>query len=367
MNIAPRRCLREVTPYLPGKSIASVKRELGLKRVIKLASNENALGPSPRAMAAYRRAAKEFHYYPEGPSPELREALARYHKVSPERVVISNGSDGMLRLICEAFVDPEDEVIVSQYSFIRFRQHAKMMSAKIIEVPMVDWTHDLKTMGRTASKRTKLLFIANPNNPTGTYNTPGEMRELMELVPSTTLVVLDEAYYHFAAAEKDYPQSIPNLVKRYDNLMVMRTFSKAYGLAGLRVGYAIADPEVLSWIERIRLPFNVNLPAQRAALAALEDTAFLRRSVTAASTCREKLEREVRALGFGVVEGMTNFLFVRSPIPGRDLFKILLKSGVIVRPLDEYGLPNHVRMSFGLPAQNKLLVSLLKRAVEVAV
>jgi histidinol-phosphate aminotransferase len=366
LEAAPRRCLREVTPYAPGKSIASVRRELGLKNVVKLASNENPLGPSPKAMAVYRKAEKFCSLYPEGASPELRGALARFHAVSPDSILVGNGSDELIRLLCEAFLEPEDEVIVSQYGFIRFRQQALMMAARVIEVPMSDWTHDLETMARAASARTKLLFVASPNNPTGTYNTEEEVEALLCAAPRSTLVVLDEAYQQYAEGSGGYHRSVPRLIRKHPNLVVLRTFSKAYGLAGLRVGYAVADPEVLSWLDRIRMPFNVNLPAQQACIAALADTAHVRRTVRSAAQGRESLTQALRAMGLGVLDSATNFLFVRSPMAGRELFKSLLKLGIIIRPLDEYGLPSHVRISVGTPAQNKVLLAGMKRVLEVA-
>lgn len=362
-KVEPRRCLREVTPYAPGKSIASVQRELGLKHVIKLASNENPLGPSPKAMAVYRRVERQCSLYPEGSSPELREALARFHKVEPERVVVGNGSDELIRLACEAFLDPEDEVITSQYAFIRFRQQALMMGARVIEVPMVDWTFDLDTIAKAASARTKIVFIANPNNPTGTYNPEADVRRLLQALPSTTLVLLDEAYCHFASEWPDYPASIPKLVREFDNLVVLRTFSKAYGLAGLRVGYAVGEPETLGWLDRIRMPFNVNLPAQQACIEALKDQAFVRRGLALTSAGRELLSAGLRELGFAVQDSATNFLFARSPIPGRELFKALLKQGLIVRPLDEYGLRDYVRVSIGGRADNRALLGALKQVL----
>lgn len=362
----PRRALKGVFPYLPGKSIASVQRELGLKSVIKLASNENPLGPSPRAMAAYRRAASLNALYPEGTSPELRDALARFHKVDPEQVIAGNGSDELIRLLCEAFVEADDEVVVSQYGFIRFKQQAAMMGARVIEVPMTDWTHDLTLMAKAASPRTKLLFIANPNNPTGTWNTQEELEGLLAAVPETTLVVLDEAYWHYAHALPGYPKSLPELCSRHPNLVVLRTFSKAYGLAGLRVGYAVGDPELVSWLDRIRMPFNVSLPAQLAAAQALKDAAFVKRAVGVNEKERAAVAKALADLGFGVGDSATNFVFARSPRPGRELFHALLKLGVIVRPLDEYGLPGHVRISIGTPAQNRTLVSAVKRALSAA-
>ncbi|UPT72963.1 MAG: histidinol-phosphate transaminase [Elusimicrobiota bacterium] len=361
--IAPRRVLRDVFPYQPGKSIASVQRELGLKSVVKLASNENPLGPSPKAMAAYRKAEKLNGLYPEGTSPELRAALARFHQVEPESVIVGNGSDEIIRLLCEAFLDPEDEVVVSQHGFIRFKQQASMMGARVIEVPMTDWTHDLPLMAKATSPRTKLVFVANPNNPTGTYNTQEEVAQLLAAAPKTALVVLDEAYFQYAAAIPGYPKSLPELVREHDNLVVMRTFSKAYGLAGLRVGYGVADPELTGWLDRIRMPFNVNLPAQYACLEALKDGAFVKRAVAVNDAQRASVARGLGDMGFGVGESATNFVFARSPIPGRELFKALLRQGVIVRPLDEYGLPHHIRVSIGTSAQNKALFAALKKVL----
>ncbi|MBI5210755.1 MAG: histidinol-phosphate transaminase [Elusimicrobia bacterium] len=361
--IQPRRILRSLTPYIPGKAIAAVSRELGLSGVIKLASNENPLGASPKAMKALRRATADYHLYPESSSPELRLALARFHKVDPDCVLVGNGSDELIRLLCEAFIEPDDEVIVSQYAFLRFKQQAGLMGAKIIEVPMVDWTHDLRTMGMAASLRTKILFVANPNNPTGTYNTEEEVSELLKSVPAATLVVLDEAYYHYAADLPDFPQSVPRLLKRHPNLVVIRTFSKAYGLAGLRVGYAFAEAELVGWLDRIRMPFNVNLPAQRVCVEALKDAAFVKRSVAVVAKGRETLARAIRAMGMEVLDSAGNFLFVHTPVPGRQVYNDLLKRGVIVRPMDEYGLSKSVRISVGTPAQNQRLLAGLRQVL----
>lgn len=361
--IAPRRALREVFPYQTGKSIASVQRELGLKFVVKLASNENPLGPSPRAMAAYRKAGKFCGLYPEGTSPELRVGLARFHQVETESIIIGNGSDEIIRLLCEAFLDPEDEVVVSQHAFIRFKQQASMMGARVIEVPMTDWTHDLALMAQATSPRTKIVFVANPNNPTGTYNTQEEVATLLSAVPKTALVVVDEAYFQYATGIPGYPKTLPDLVREHDNLVVIRTFSKAYGLAGLRVGYGVADPELTGWLDRIRMPFNVNLPAQHACLSALKDTAFVKRAVAVNDSQLAIVARTLGKLGFGVGESATNFIFARSPLPGRELFKALLRQGVIIRPLDEYGLPHFVRISIGTAAQNKALFNALGKVL----
>ncbi|MBI4347037.1 MAG: histidinol-phosphate transaminase [Elusimicrobia bacterium] len=358
-----RACVRSVTPYFPGKPIAEVQRELGLKKVIKLASNENPLGPSPRALAALKRDALETHLYPEGASPLLRQALAKALGMSDSHVIVGNGSDEIIRLLCEAFLSPEDDVIASQYGFIRFKQQATLMGARVIEVPMADWRHDLETMGRTVSPRTKMVFVASPNNPTGTYNSEEEIEGLLKALPATTLLVLDEAYYQYAGDQDDYHRSVPDLVRRFPNLVVLRTFSKAYGLAGLRVGYGVGDAELIGWLDRIRMPFNVGLLSQRAAIEALKDQAWMKKGIRLNAKNREYLASQLRGLGFGVTDSAANFLFVKCAFPGRVLFKRLLKTGVIIRSLDEYGLTHHVRISVGTEAEIRMLLAGLKTSL----
>ncbi|HVE14477.1 MAG TPA: histidinol-phosphate transaminase [Elusimicrobiota bacterium] len=359
-----RPAVRAVTPYFPGKPIAEVQRELGIRRVIKLASNENFMGPSPRALAAIRRDAKDNHLYPEGASPLLRQALAREHGVEPNQVLVGNGSDEVLRLLCEVLLTPDDEVVVAQHAFIRFKQHAALMGAKVIEVPMTDWTHDLETMAKAASARTKIVFVASPNNPTGTYNSRAEVVRLLKALPETTIVAIDEAYYEYALGQSDYHRDLVSMLAKHPNLLVLRTFSKSYGLAGLRVGYGVAHAELVGWLDRARLPFNVGLLAQRAAVEALKDKAFVKRAVAQTIKNREALAAGLRKLGLAVVDSAANFLLAQPPIPGHALFRRLLKRGVIVRPLDEYGLAGHVRISIGSVAENRILLEALARVLE---
>ncbi|MFA6091668.1 MAG: histidinol-phosphate transaminase [Elusimicrobiota bacterium] len=358
-----RPCIRAVAPYFPGKPIAEVRRELGLKRIVKLASNENPLGASPKALRALKDSLGEVHLYPEGGSPLLRKAFARAHGLDCAQVIAGSGSDDILHILCEALLGPEDEVVLSQYSFLRYKHHAAVMGAKIIEVPMEDWTHDLKTMARAVSARTKLVFVTNPNNPTGTYNTLEEVRGLLKALPPSAILVLDEAYYDYAVEKGDYPRSLPDLVRRHQNLFVLRTFSKSYGLAGLRVGVGVGDPSLVAWLDRVRLPFNLTIPSQRAAEAALADSAFLRRSVRSCLSGRESLAKALRSMDFQVVDSAANFLFAQSPLPGRELFKALLRQGVIIRPLDEYGLASHVRVSVGTPEENRFFLAALKKVL----
>ncbi|MBI4051461.1 MAG: histidinol-phosphate transaminase [Elusimicrobia bacterium] len=358
-----RSCLHQVSPYHPGKPIGEVQRELGIKKVVKLASNENPLGASPRAVRLIRRLAASSFIYPEGASPLLRQALAKHLGVDVSRVIIGNGSDELIRLLCEAFLDPGDEAVVSRFGFIRFAQHARLMGAKVVEVPMEHWRHDLSAMAGAVTAKTKILFVASPNNPTGTYNTAQEVGMLLNTVPSRVLVVLDEAYYHYARLRPDYPESLKEMAQAHSNLVVMRTFSKAYGLAGVRVGYAVAATELIQWLDRIRMPFNVSLLGQLAAEEALQDAAFVRRSVALVEKEKEKLYPILQKWGLKVTPSAANFLFVESRILGKEVFQRLLYEGVIVRPLDEYGLHHHLRISVGTPQQNRILLRALSKVL----
>ena len=359
-DLSPRPCVKGASPYLPGKPIAEVQRELGLRRVVKLASNENPLGPSPRAAAAAKRACAEGHIYPEGSAPLLRKALAARLGVPPSCVIAASGSDEIINLLCQAFLSPGDEAVVSQYGFIRFKQCAMAAGARAVEVPMRGWTQDAAAMAKAVSARTKIVFLANPNNPTGTYSTRAEVEALLRSVPRGVLVVLDEAYHEYARPREDYPDAAREFLPSHPNLFVLRTFSKAYGLAGLRVGYGAGSPEVVGWLDRIRLPFNVSAPAQRAAVEALKDAAFVRRSVSLVEREKAVLARDLRSLGWECGDSAANFLFLRPPAPGREVFEALIRRGVVIRALDEYGLGAHVRVTVGTRAQNKLLVAAVK-------
>ncbi len=358
--------LKNAKPYLPGKPIAEVQRELGIKRVVKLASNESFLGPSPKAISSLRKSAKDVWIYPEGASPMLRREAAAEFGVSENQVVVGNGSDEIIRLLCETLAGPGDEVVCSQFGFIRFKQQSKMMGAKVHEVPMKNFRHDLVAMARKVTSKTKMVFVASPNNPTGTYNTRVEVSVLLRSLPKNCLLILDEAYYHYAAGLKDFPESISEFLPKHKNLIVLRTFSKAYGLAGLRVGLGIASSDLIQWIDRIRMPFNVNLPAQSAARAALKDKAFLRRVLRETASNRTELAEALEFMGLPCLPSAANFLCVESPVPGKSLFRELLQQGVIVRPLDEYGLTGHVRISVGSYSQNRFLLSALKRVLALA-
>jgi len=350
-------------PYAPGRGIEQVRKQYGLKRVIKLASNENAWGTSPRVAPAVQRAAQRAFRYPDGASTELREALARRHKVSPKQVIVGAGSDEIIELLGKAFLRPSDEIVVSAHAFIRYRMAGELMGCRVRTVPMKYLRHDLEAMARCVTRSTKLVFIANPNNPTGTYNTLSEVRKFLSRLPAETLSVWDEAYFEYARKERDYGCILENHLAS-SRAMVLRTFSKAYGLAGLRVGYGVAPSWVVDILDRVRPPFNVSVVAQAAALAALEDTGHIRRSVEKNLEGRNALCHELEKMGLVFVPSCANFLLINiAPLSGREVFERLLSQGVIARAVEEYGLPHHLRVTVGTPEENRLFIKALKKVI----
>jgi histidinol-phosphate aminotransferase len=343
--------------YEPGKPIEEVQRESGLRDVVKLASNENPLGPSPRALEAVRSALAGIHRYPDGPARALREALATRHDLATGQIVIGNGSTDLIDLVARAFLGPEDNAVISEGAFARFRQVVRARNGRERLVPMRGRTHDLAAMARAADERTKLVFVANPNNPTGTWNTKAEVEALLDGLPSDALLVLDEAYFEFAD-DPLYPNGL-DLLRRGRPVVVLRTFSKAYGLAGLRVGWGAAAIEVVEAVDRVREPFNANALGQAGALAALDDDAHVRRTVEMARAERARMSAELARRGFTVLPSQANFLFVETGGPGTTLFRRLLRRGVIVRPLDGYGFPTCLRISLGTPAEGARLLATL--------
>jgi len=359
-------------PYLPGRSLESVRRELGLKKIIKLASNENPLGPSAKALKAIQKAGKTLFRYPDGASTVLRLALAEQADVSAESVIVGAGSDEIIELLGKTFLNPGDSIIVSEHAFVRYQMAAEMMGAEAIAVPMKKLTHDLSAMVQAIRPDTKMIFIANPNNPTGTYNTQAELVELLQLVskqnklrPVPVIVIVDEAYYEYAKVlASDYPDTL-TLQKEFWNLMVIRTFSKAYGLAGLRVGYGFAEASLIRAMDRVRPPFNVSLAGQEGALAALADQAHVRKSVQMVIQERKKMLTALEVLGVPVVPSVGNFFLMGvAPHRGQFIFEQFLKKGIIVRAMQEYGFPQHIRVTIGLPQENQLFLNALKEILQ---
>jgi len=358
-------------PYLPGRSMETVRRERGLKKIIKLASNENPLGPSPKALSAIQKAAKNLFLYPDGASVSLRTAVARKAGTGPDRVIIGAGSDELIELLGKTFLNPADSIVVSDHAFIRYRMAGELMGAEVVTVPMRHYTHDLSAMAAAVREDTKLLFIANPNNPTGTYNTQSELSGLLKQVAllnerreRPVLVVVDEAYYEYAKAlQGDYPVTL-RLQKEFSNLVILRTFSKAHALAGLRVGYGFADPQVIGAMDRVRPPFNISLLGQAGAEVSLKDKAHLRQAVRLVAAERKKVLPALSKLGIPVVPSIGNFILLDlSPRKGAEVFESLLDRGIIVRSMDEYGFPNHIRVTYGLPKENQAFLQALREVL----
>jgi len=357
--IRPQRGLDPIKPYVPGKPIEEVQREYGLQDVIKLASNENPMGPSPKAVAAVKDALHLLNSYPDGQSYYLRRALASRLGVQPEQVTVGNGADGIIMQTCLAYLDDESEVIVSQSSFPVYDIYTHVMRARLIKTPARNYGLDLDAMASAITCKTKIIFVCNPNNPTGTMNTAAEVEALMEKAPDHVLVVFDEAYYEFVDSA-EYPETLRYIHEGRKNVLIMRTYSKIYALAGIRLGYAVADPDILAPMHKIKEPFAVNLLAQVAGIAALEDDEYRKATVAANHAGRLFLYREFERLGLFCVRSHANFVLVRvGPQAGR-IFQKLLEKGVIVRPCTGYDLPEFLRITVGAPAQNTRLIAALE-------
>ena len=363
MSLEPlvRRGVRDVTPYLPGQPIEEVQRELGLRRVVKLASNENALGPSRKALAALRQGLRDVHRYPDGSGYYLKRQLAMRHQVTPESLILGNGSDEIFTLAVRTFVNEGDEVIVAKPTFLIYEIAARLAHASVITVPLTnELRYDLPAIRSVVSLKTKLIFIANPDNPTGTYVTEQEVATFMLGLPPHVIVVFDEAYFEYVEAI-DYPDTRKFL--HANHVIITRTFSKAYGLAGLRIGYGVAQPDLIAWMERVREPFNVNTLAQRAALAALDDQEHLRRTHALARDGKHYLARHCERLGVICVPSQTNFLLMEVGPHAGAVAEQLLHRGVIVRDMHAWGLDHYLRVTVGLPKENKVFVKQLKRVL----
>jgi histidinol-phosphate aminotransferase len=361
--------VRQIAPYVAGKPISEVAREFGLEEahIVKLASNENPLGMPESAKAAMARAAAELGRYPDANAFELKAALAARYGVPAEWITLGNGSNDILEMSAHAFVEKGQSVIYSQYSFAVYALATQGLGARAIVVPAAKYGHDLDAMLGAIEDDTHLVFIANPNNPTGTFIEGPALEAFLEKVPRRVVVVLDEAYTEYLGAEHRY-DSIA-WVRRYPNLVVSRTFSKAFGLAGLRVGFAIAQPDLTDLLNRLRQPFNVNSIAQAAAVAALGDTAFLEKTAALNTAGYRRLTEAFDQLGLEYVPSFGNFVLVRvgedDNAGGRINFA-LLKQGVIVRPVGSYGLPQWLRVTIGLPEENEAFIAALEKTLAQA-
>lgn len=358
--------IAHLVPYVPGKPIEEVQRELGIQEVVKLASNENPLGPSPKALEAIAQMAPKLHLYPDISSRTLRLALAKKLDIAPESLVFGNGSDDIIHLLGVTFLEPGDEVIQADPSFVRYEAAAVLNKALCHKVPLTpDWGYDLEALLRAVTSRTRLVFIANPNNPTGTILSRSGIEALLDRLPEQAILVIDEAYYEYATGLPEYPECL-DFVRNERNVVLLRTFSKAYGLAGLRIGYGIMRPEIAGWLERTREPFNVNLLAQTAAAAALEDEAFVAQTVAVNEEGKRTLYAAFEHLGLDYTPTYGNFIFVQVGRDGRAVADALLRRGVIVRFSPDFKSQTHLRVSIGTPAQNaRFLEALPEALVEV--
>ncbi|HEY3197932.1 MAG TPA: histidinol-phosphate transaminase [Nitrospirales bacterium] len=346
--------IASITPYSPGKPIEELERELGITGAIKLASNENPCGPSPRALAVLAAAEPSLHRYPDGGGHVLRRALAQHLKVTPHQILLGNGSDEVIGLLTKAFLEPDDEAIVAEPSFVVYATDVMASRAKPVRVPLTQHRHDLPAMAKAIGPKTRMIFICNPNNPTGTYVTASEVSAFMQSVPPDVIVVFDEAYFEYVTA-LDYPDTLP-LLAGGRNIVVLRTFSKIYGLAGLRIGYGVTTPEITQHLNRIRPPFNTNSLAQKAALAALEDHEHVQESRRVNLEGRQFLTERLQALSLTVVPSETNFLYFDARQDGKALFDALLQQGVIVRHLGG----SYLRVTIGLAHENRRFVDALQ-------
>jgi histidinol-phosphate aminotransferase len=352
-------------PYQPGKPLAELEREYGIRDAVKLASNENPLGPSPVALKVIREQLHDLARYPDGNGFALKAALASKHAVDVAQITLGNGSNDILELLARAFVTPEHEIIFSQHAFAVYPIVTQAVGARAVVTAAREWGNDLDAMLAAINDRTRLIFIANPNNPTGTWLTQQQLEQFLSRLPSHVVVVLDEAYYEYASdsamSADDYPNGMQWL-REYSNLVVTRTFSKAYGLAGLRVGYSVSHPEIADLLNRVRQPFNVNSLALVAAEAALQDQAHLQKGLTCNVTGMQQYVRAFRELGLEYIPSIANFISVKVG-EGASIYEQLLRQGVIVRPVANYGMPEYLRITIGTAEENQRCINALQQVM----
>jgi histidinol-phosphate aminotransferase len=348
--------------YPPGKPIDEVKREYGITEdIVKLASNENCLGPSPLALKAARKALSEVHRYPDNDCYYLKEKIAEKYGVAPSQIIPGHGSNEIIQLIAAAFLLAEEEVITSEQTFILYPIMSNARGAKVIEVPLKNFTYDLQAIASQITGKTKLIFISNPNNPTGTSVDAADFRAFMAQVPAEVIVVIDEAYAEYVTAA-DFPDSLEYL-RQNRNIIILRTFSKAYGLAGLRIGYGLSTARLISYLERVRVPFNVSHVAQVAACAALDDAGHIKRSRKNNQAGIARICSALNEIGVSFVPTQTNFILIKLGARAEEIYKALLQKGVIIRSMASYGLRDYVRVTIGLPEENERFIGLLKKII----
>lgn len=356
--------LNRINPYIPGKPIEEVRREMGIKgEIIKLASNENPVGVSPKALEALNSAVNGVNSYPDDSSFYLKQSIGGKRGCSPENIIIGNGSVEVLNMTVAALLGEGDALVRSQYAFIMSKLSPIINGAETIDVPMKDFRHDVRELCReSADKRAKVLYIDNPANPIGTMLNKNDIEYIIEHTDKDTLIILDEAYNEYLS-ENDRIDSV-KLISEHDNLVILSTFSKIYGLAGLRIGYMIAQENLIENIMKMRLPFNVNLPAQKAALAALNDTEFIEKCRDINFRGRDFLNASLMDMGYDTIESHTNFITFDVGMDSAEVFGAMQKRGVIVRPLKNYGLKTHIRVTVGTDGQNRRFADTFKEVMD---
>jgi histidinol-phosphate aminotransferase len=354
-QIEPRRALQSIKPYTPGKPIWEVQRELGLVKVIKLASNENPLGASPKGIKAAQDYLAEIHRYPDADAKDVKQAIADKLDLQVQQLIVTNGGDELISLISEAFLEHEDEIIVPSPSFTEYIFGARLMDAGVVAVPLdQDFCYDVEAILAAVTEQTKIIYICSPNNPTGTYIPKQDMDKLLAALPDKILVVIDAAYSHFATAE-DYTDGLDYVRAGYP-VIVLQTFSKIYGLAGLRIGFGAAPESIIRHIVKVKEPFNVNALAQAAAAAAITDDLHVQASSQLNTAGREQLYEALSLMGFSFTKSMSNFVLVELGAEAKAYCGRLLAQGVVVRYGDIWGLPQHVRISIGTSEENEFLI-----------
>lgn len=362
--ITAKESLAGVAPYAPGRPIDEIKRKYGLERVVKLASNENPLGASPKAIEAVRKSAENVFLYPDPDSYNLRTALASYHGIEADCFVFGTGSDGLIELVCKTFLGEGDESIMPTPSFSLYALNVLSTGATPIEVPLDEnWQYSPMAMLPYINDRTKIIWLCNPNNPTGGIYTDEEQTAFLDKVPENVLVIIDEAYYEYAANSSQYPNSIKQLTKR-KNVLILRTFSKIYGLAGLRVGYGMGDSSLITEMEKTRPPFNVCSSAQAAAEAALTDSDFVERSLKENRENMAYLEKAFTDMGLSYVKSYTNFIAVNTGKDAKSVYQRLLELGYIVKGGHVLGMPGYLRVTIGTRAECEGFVEALSRVLQ---
>lgn len=353
--------VQNLKPYEPGKPIEELERELGITDIVKLASNESPIGPSPLGIAAAKEALLDAHRYPDGSGHKLKAALSAKLGVDSNQITLGNGSNDVLDLVSRCWLKPDDEIIYSQYAFAVYPISALSCNAKPVVVPAKDYGHDLDAMLAAITDKTRIIFVANPNNPTGTWLSAEKIDAFLAQVPEHILVVLDEAYFEYVE-EETYPDGLERL-PQYSNLIVARTFSKIYGLSGLRVGYAISSPEIADVLNRVRHPFNCNSIALAAAEAALDDEEFLQQSRSVNTAGMAQIVEGLLALKLQYIPSVGNFIAFDCGQNAQPVFDALLREGVITRPLAGYQMPNHLRVSIGLAEENERFLNALNKVL----